>query len=101
MTEKNKDDKDPACGQSGSTVLLDDIYTRILIAQIGSCGCMTKTPNVRYHKQDCTYRVLSEAAIEIELRRRECGVMREALKHIISEPINAEYMAQAALDSVG
>ena len=30
----------------------------IMMATIGSCTCMTKTPIQKYHKPTCTYRIL-------------------------------------------
>ena len=46
-----------------SSTLLD----RLFMAQVASCGCLTKTPEVSYHKEDCCYRILNEAHRRIEL----------------------------------
>jgi hypothetical protein len=37
------------------------ILERLFTAQVASCGCLTKTPDVQFHKEDCLYRVLAEA----------------------------------------
>lgn len=41
---------------------LIDIRSRLRIAQVFSCTCMTKTPISSFHKDRCTYRVLDECA---------------------------------------
>jgi hypothetical protein len=43
----------------------DSLLDRLIGLQIGGCTCMTKTPEVGWHKQDCTYRVANEAFFEI------------------------------------
>jgi len=43
-----------------------DIKMRLLHKTIASCKCMTKTPEVKYHKVDCLYRVLRDSVAEIE-----------------------------------
>lgn len=39
----------------------EKILSLLCTAIIGSCTCMRKTPEVKYHSPDCRYRVLSEA----------------------------------------
>lgn len=36
------------------------LIERLHLATIGSCNCLTKTPEVAYHRTTCTYRVLKE-----------------------------------------
>jgi hypothetical protein len=31
------------------------------VDMVGSCTCMTKTPEIEYHKETCKYRMLREA----------------------------------------
>ena len=38
-----------------------DVFTLYTIAVIGSCTCLTKTNEVKYHEEDCHYRLVSEA----------------------------------------
>ena len=44
----------------------DIMLTKISIAQVASCGCFTKSPNIEAHNPECLYRVLEEARIKIE-----------------------------------
>lgn len=44
----------------------DDIVTRLVLAQVASCGCMAKTPDAKYHRRDCLYAVLSDAIDAIQ-----------------------------------
>jgi hypothetical protein len=45
----------------------------IRFAQIGSCTCMTKTPEFAYHKEDCRYRVFWEVGQFVLARHRTVG----------------------------
>jgi len=38
-----------------------DIKANLQRMMIGSCSCLTKTPDVSYHYVDCKYRQLMEA----------------------------------------
>lgn len=63
-------------GRSRSTVELGgeaDILTRLMMAQCGSCSCMTKTPEPQYHAPHCATRVLQEAAEEITALRTKAA----------------------------
>lgn len=44
-----------------------DLQLRLFRAQCAACTCLTKTPEVEYHKDDCRYRVLVEAQRRIDL----------------------------------
>lgn len=33
---------------------------------VGSCSCLTKTPEVSYHAQDCKYRILIDCATRLD-----------------------------------
>jgi hypothetical protein len=47
-----------------------DIVFKLLLATSSSCSCLTKTPELKYHNDICTYRVIMEAIDEInELRK--------------------------------
>lgn len=37
------------------------LKTALLKASIGSCSCMTKTPDYKYHAESCNYRFIGEA----------------------------------------
>lgn len=39
----------------------NDVMTLYSVAIIGSCTCLTKTNEVKYHREDCHYRIVSEA----------------------------------------
>ena len=45
---------------------VNDLKARLLSASIGSCTCLTKTPEVKYHSTMCTYRLHKESLAEIE-----------------------------------
>lgn len=47
----------------------EDITIRLLGAMFASCSCLTKTPETKYHKPTCLYRVLNDAWQEIETHR--------------------------------
>lgn len=38
-----------------------EIISKLRMAQVSSCACLTKTNEASYHDADCLYRVLSEA----------------------------------------
>jgi hypothetical protein len=46
-------------------VNLDTLAMRIFSAQLGSCTCMTKAPDLQYHSQGCRYRVLAECSVVV------------------------------------
>jgi len=47
------------------------LLRRLVSAQVAGCTCMTKTPELRYHAEDCHYRLFAEAHAAIsELQER-------------------------------
>lgn len=48
------------------TTEAQSLIVRIQEAMIGSCTCLTKTPNPDYHPPNCRYRVLHEAEVELQ-----------------------------------
>jgi hypothetical protein len=38
---------------------------RLQNAQYGSCSCLTKTPELKYHDESCKFRLCAEAEAEI------------------------------------
>lgn len=47
----------------------DDIVTRLVSAQVASCGCIdVKTPDHRFHPANCLYRVLADAIEAIQAK---------------------------------
>jgi len=38
-----------------------ETISKLRMAQVSSCSCLTKTPDADWHKEDCLYRVLTEA----------------------------------------
>lgn len=55
----------------------NDLTLRLARCTVASCGCMTKTPEVRYHDESCLYRVLNEA-IEVLDATRPDNATRQA-----------------------
>lgn len=43
-----------------------ELTRRLARCTVASCRCMTKTPEVQYHAEDCLYRVLNEAIAVID-----------------------------------
>lgn len=43
-----------------------ELTRRLARCTVASCRCMTKTPEVQYHNEDCLYRVLNEAIVVID-----------------------------------
>lgn len=39
---------------------LEALIRRVRGAMVASCECMTKTPDPKYHKPECLYRILSD-----------------------------------------
>jgi hypothetical protein len=65
----------------------EPVFNRLLIGQIGSCGCMVKTPEHKYHHPLCHFRLLDEAAWEIQRLKQphepaETPVQRKARQMI-------------------
>lgn len=46
---------------------MNSLRQRMFEAQVASCTCVTKTPEVSYHREDCTYRILNEACRRMDL----------------------------------
>ena len=46
--------------QKGNGAPDDSLESRIVGAMIGSCSCLTKTPEANAHSSLCGYRILSE-----------------------------------------
>lgn len=44
---------------------LDDLKRRLRSAQIASCSCGTKTPDIAYHAATCRYRLFREAELVV------------------------------------
>lgn len=44
-----------------NAVVVSDMLSKLRMAQCSSCSCLTKTNKPAYHKEECLYRVLSEA----------------------------------------
>lgn len=49
---------------------LPDILERIVESAVGACKCGTKEAELSWHHPTCLWRVLSEAAFEIERLRK-------------------------------
>lgn len=47
--------------KQSSTVVVSDVIAKLRMAQCSSCSCLTKTNDPAWHKEECLYRVLSEA----------------------------------------
>lgn len=69
---------------------------RLRMAMIGSCSCVTKTPEPDYHALDCPFAAMAKACDLIGYLRAEVERQREALTSI------AEYWngtPEAAVDA--
>lgn len=58
---------------------------RIALLGIGSCTCLTKSPDVHMHDGGCRYREIMEIADAVEALDAERGRLREALEEIASQ----------------
>ena len=38
----------------------EDVIHNLMLLQIGSCTCYTKSPQHEWHKENCEYRILAE-----------------------------------------
>lgn len=38
----------------------EDVIHNLMLLQIGSCACCTKSPQHEWHKENCEYRILVE-----------------------------------------
>ena len=53
-------------------------YSRLAMAQVASCTCETKTPEIRHHDEMCHFRLFSEAyaalsPLQVGYVCRRCG----------------------------
>lgn len=46
------------------------LVERLLEAQVASCSCLTKTPDVQYHNPACRYRLFHEAEMSLRVMDR-------------------------------
>lgn len=46
--------------------MIADLKIKLHEMQIGSCTCLTKTPELKYHAEDCRYRVSAEILAYVE-----------------------------------
>jgi hypothetical protein len=68
--------------------MTDSIDVRLAKATVASCECMTKTPEVKFHNEDCRYRIIMEAMGELDKLRaeRDAAIVRaEALHNALRE----------------
>ena len=65
--------------QQKTQVLVSKLYEEM----VGSCSCLTKTPEVSCHAEDCKYRILMDCATRLERSLRHKGPKTEegGLKH--------------------
>ena len=67
---------------------MSDLIERLHKQAGGGCTCMTKTPELKFHDVDCTYRVTTEAASEIERLTAESkakDVAYETMQEYVTE----------------
>lgn len=55
-----------------------DILHRLIFGIGGSCSCLTKTHEVKYHTPLCKYRLLMDAHAEIVKLRQEIDTLKKA-----------------------
>lgn len=72
--------------------------------QLGGCICMTKTPELKYHAEDCQYRLASEIEAALAQREPQYNVegldqqaIDEAIAPYLPQPIQRETVAGAAV----
>lgn len=58
------------------TLSLEEVRRKIMFGLLGSCSCVAKTPDYRYHADDCSYRVLCEVGEFIEEQQQEIDRLR-------------------------
>ena len=46
--------------------IMDQIYSKLVRLQVGGCTCGTKTPDIQFHHERCTYRLASEIAVLLD-----------------------------------
>jgi len=46
--------------------MLLELQRRLLLAEVASCRCMTKTPDPAHHNTDCPYRRLATAGDHLD-----------------------------------
>jgi hypothetical protein len=87
MNSNDKDDTGKASkgAESDEGVSDEPLLMRLLVGQVASCGCITKTPDISHHDPLCTYRLLEEARREIErTQRRYIGITDYQLQRAAS-----------------
>lgn len=57
---------------------------------VASCNCMTKSPDIQYHKPGCKYRLISER----DAAREQVRQLREALEEWLTNDEKAEQALQ-------
>ncbi len=45
---------------------MSDVFEKLNRATVASCTCLTKTPEVEYHDENCRYRLLREIYTDVE-----------------------------------
>ena len=55
----------------------EDLQNRLLNGQIGRCTCDTKTPEIRYHADECAYRLCAEAHGMLQVLGNVVAAVRE------------------------
>jgi hypothetical protein len=46
--------------------MLNELQRRLMVAQVASCQCMTKTPDPAYHRLTCRYARLARAGDSLD-----------------------------------
>ncbi len=60
------------------------------------CSCLTKTPEVSFHKEDCTYRIVNE--MEAEIAELKKGLQSIANNSCCDRCQEAALVARATLE---
>lgn len=69
-----------------------EISKRLTMLMVGGCTCQTKTPELQYHDERCTYRLAAELSDLIQI---EFAKPRELNKSEIREYLGLPSIAQA------
>ena len=77
----------------------EDLIGRMAIAEIASCGCLTKAFDLKLHDPFCKYRVLVEARDRIQALEAELSGVR-AGTHVIETVDPSEAMLNAGGDAL-
>lgn len=66
----------------------DDIFIKLEILKCGSCSCLTKTNDDKFHDQKCGYRLLCEIETQLKISQSPRITEQDARETVILKAIN-------------